>query len=153
VDTEELLKFVVTAKARTYVGDGGSVGQAVDGEHSHTFTEGPFCYRDRYVGGTDFCGQEVVWEGTRPVWAMVYSAALLRRDVLDGATAGRVIKAALSALYVSGRFLGGWTAQVGEWYYLDKSQGDVTRFTGSEEIRRDGVVCYRLEYAGGLVNE
>jgi len=151
--TEALLRFIVSAKAHSYVGDGGLVGHVVDGEHEHAYAEGQWRYRDRYVGGTDFCGQEVVWQGPAPVWAMVYYATLLRPGTIDGATAGRVIKSALSALYQEGRFLGGWAAHIDGWDYVDVNEGDFRSFTGLEEIRRDGAACYRLQYAGGLVNE
>ena len=148
-----LLAFIVRAKARTYVTDGGLVPEPVDGEHEHAFSEGVWRYRDRYVGGVDFCGEEVVWHRGTPVWAMVYSAALWRPDVLDPAQAGQVIKSALCDLYAQGRFLGGWAARVDGFDYLDLNEGGTDRFTGVEQISREGLVCYRLRYAGGLVRE
>ena len=150
---DELLGFVVRAKAGTYASGGGLVVEAVDGQHQHTYAEGSWHYLDRYVGGSNFCGQEIVWRAATPVWAMVYSATLVRPDILDAGTAGQVIKSALSALYAQGRFLGGWSTRVSGWDYLDTNEGDVTSFTGVEEISRDDVVCYRLHYSGGLVNE
>lgn len=150
---EELEGFIVAAKARTYAGDGGASPSAAAGEHEHVYATGSWRYRDRYVGGADFCGQEVVWHERTPVWAMVYYGTLLRPADLDGATAGRVIKAALSALYARGRFLGGWTAEVEGYSYQDASAGDVRCFTGEEQISRAGATCYRLWYAGGLTRE
>ena len=150
---DQLEGFVVEAKSRTYAGDGGSILSAVPGEHEHGHERGPWRYRDRYVGGTDFCGQEVVWHHQVPVWAMVYYGTILRPGDIDGATAGRVIKAALSSLYAEGRFLGGWLAEVDGWHYEDANSGDVSSFTGQEHISRAGDMCYRLWYAGGLTRE
>jgi len=150
---EGLHHFIVRAKAATYAAGGGLVPETAGGEHEHAFADGPWRYRDRYVGGTDFCGQEVVWHEGTPVWAMVYAAALLRPDLLDAGQAGQVIKTALSELYARGRFLGGWSMSTGGWDYLDLNEGDPDRFSGLEQISREGLVCYRLRYAGGLVRE
>jgi hypothetical protein len=148
-----LAGFVVEAKSRTYAGDGGSIPSSVPGEHEHGYERGPWSYRDRYVGGADFCGQEVVRHHQVPVWAMVYYGTLLRPAQLDAAVAGHVIKTALSSLYTEGRFLGGWVADVDGWHYEDVNAGDVSSFTGQECISLDGEVCYRLWYAGGLTRE
>ncbi|MGD0834297.1 MAG: DUF5680 domain-containing protein [Candidatus Dormibacteria bacterium] len=150
---DELERFVVDAKARTYAAGGGSVPSAVPGEYEHGYERGPWRYRDRYVGGADFCGQEVVWHRDVPVWAMVYYGAILRPDAVDAATTGRVIKAALTSLYAQGRFLGGWRMEVDGWRYDDVNSGDVSGFTGEESISLAGDVCYRLWYAGGRTRE
>jgi hypothetical protein len=150
---DQLEGFIVEAKSQTYAGGGGSILAALPGEHEHAYARGAWSYRDRYVGGVDFCGEEVVRQHQAPVWAMVYYGTILRPAELDGATAGRVIKAALTALYEEGRLLGGWTAEVDGWHYQDTSSGDVSRFTGEERISLAGEACYRLWYAGGLTRE
>ena len=150
---DQLEGFVVEAKSRTYAGGGGSVLAALPGEHEHAHERGRWRYRDRYVGGADFCGQEVVWHERAPVWAMVYYGTLLRPAEIDGATAGRVIRAALTSLYAEGRFLGGWVMEVDGWRYEDTNSGEVGRFSGEERITRAGEICYRLWYAGGLTRE
>ncbi|NRQ32620.1 hypothetical protein HII36_12340 [Nonomuraea sp. NN258] len=153
MDVSALERFVVQAKAATYVGGGSPAPTQRAGEHLLTYGDGPWSYQDSYVGGADFCGQETVRYHDVPVWSMIYSAHLIRPEVLDGATAGRVIKQALTAMYAEGRFLGGWTADVDAWRYADTSTGDVTRFTGLETIERDGERLYELRYLGGTVRE
>ncbi len=147
----ELERFVVTAKTATYVGGGEKAESSRTGSHDLTFASGDWRYRDSYFGGTDFIGQEVVWLLDEPVWAMNYYGHIVEPDLIDAVRAGETIKAALSAMYREGRFLGGfeWTGPHGT--YVDRSDGDVTHFSGIETIRAGGRVAYRLDYCGGLV--
>ena len=153
MDLQELERFVVAAKQATYVGSGKPVPSCRPASHDLGHASGQWRYLDSYFGGADFIGQEVVWFGNSPVWAMNYYGAILREDLIDAAAAGETIKAALSALYAEGRFLGGWQWQGPHGLYEDRSNGDVTRFSGAEWIAWDGVVSYRLDYHGGLIRD
>jgi hypothetical protein len=86
-----------------------------------------------------------------PVWAMNYRGRVLRPDLIDGARAADLIRAALSTLYREGRFLGGYLAAVDPYLYQDQRDGDVAAFSGVETIRAGGVLAYRLDYRGGTV--
>ena len=143
--------FIVTAKRATYVGGGTSAEPSRTGSHDLTFTQGPFCYRDSYFGGTDFLGQEVVWREKEPVWAMNYYGYIRRPDLIDAARAGATIKAALSAMYKEGRFLGGFEWAGPHGVYRDSSTGHFDQFHGREIITVGGVEAYSLDYFGGLV--
>ena len=143
--------FIVRAKARTYVGGGATRAPSRPGAHDIGYAEGEWSYLDSYFGGTDFVGQEVVWHAGVPVWAMNYYGRILDPGRIDAARAGGVIKAALSAMYAEGRFLGGFEWQTPDGLYRDASNGDYRSFTGREGIFVDGVEAYRLDYAGGLI--
>ena len=151
MDLADLTRFIVSAKRATYVGDGQRATASRLGSHDLTFAEGRYAYRDSYFGGTDFLGQETVWLDGEPVWAMNYYGYVLRPDLIDAARAGATIKAALSAMYEEGRFLGGfrWTGEHG--VYEDQSEGDTAHFNGREQILVGGVPAYALDYAGGLI--
>lgn len=151
MDIVALDRFIVLAKRQTYVGDGVKAAPSRTGSHDLTFAEGDWSYRDSYFGGTDFLGQETVWLRDEPVWAMNYYGYILRPDLTDASRAGATIKAALSAMYAEGRFLGGfeWTGPHGT--YRDISTGDVAHFHGREAIEVAGVEAYALDYFGGLV--
>jgi hypothetical protein len=83
--------------------------------------------------------------------AMSYYGYITRPDLIDPARAGATIKAALSAMYEQGRFLGGfeWTGPHG--VYRDSSTGSVAHFHGRETIAVEGAEAYALDYFGGLV--
>jgi hypothetical protein len=151
LDHDELERFIVAAKAATYVGDGRKAEPSRAGSHDLTFEQGRWRYRDSYFGGTDFIGQEVVWLGDEPAWAMNYYGFITRPDLIDGQRAGATIKGALTAMYGEGRFLGGfeWTGPHGT--YRDRSEGGVTHFRGREAIEVSGIEAYALDYAGGLI--
>lgn len=151
MELAELEAFIVAAKQATYAGGGIEGAASRPGSHDLTFARGPWSYRDSYFGGTRFIGQEVVWRDGEPVWAMDYYGYVLRPDLIDAARAGATIKAALSAMYLEGRFLGGfeWTGPHG--VYRDTSSGGVEHFLGREAILVRGDEAYALDYFGGLI--
>jgi len=152
MDVEALERFVIAAKAATYVSGGATVRSSRPGSHDLSFTDGDWTYLDSYFGGQDFLGQEVVWYRGEPAWAMNYYGWITAPDQIDAVQAGRVIMAALSGLYEQRRFLGGHDARVDGWEYHDRSDGDVAHFTGREWISDAGSApVYELVYHGGLV--
>lgn len=154
ISLTDLTAFIVRAKAATYVGDGTQLLPSRPDSIDLQYHEGSFAYHDSYFGGSDFLGEEVVYCERHPVWAMNYHGYLLDPEHIDGATAGRVIKAALTAMYQNGRFLGGWRHRVGELTYLDESFGETDRFHGVEHIQdAAGQRLYELRYHGGLIRD
>lgn len=151
MDTTLLNQIVVRAKAATYVGGGMRAVPCRPGAHDLTWSDGDWRYLDSYFGGTDFIGQETVWFAGEPVWAMNYYGYITRPDLIDAQRAGETIKAALSAMYGQGRFLGGfeWTGPHGT--YRDTSTGDVAHFHGRETIMVAEEQAYALDYLGGLI--
>lgn len=150
---EQLEAFIVRAKAATYVGGGAPSSSCRPSSHDLQFHEGDFAYLDSYFGGADFIGQEVVYHQDKPVWAMNYYGRILEPSLIAAAQAGQIIKESLSAMYREGRFLDGWEHTSGDSLYRDASAGDVTSFTGKEQIIRGGVQVYELIYHGGLIKE
>ena len=151
MERTELNAVIVRAKAASYVGGGVKAPSSRMGSHDLSWSEEDWRYLDSYFGGTDFLGQEVLWHRAEPVWAMSYYGYVLRPDLIDAVRAGETIKAALSAMYGEGRFLGGfeWAGAFGR--YVDRSEGGVEQFRGREVILVEGVEAYGLDYFGGLV--
>lgn len=149
---DSLEQFIVEAKAVTYMaGKKAAKVPSREGAKDIPYEKDGYRYLDSYFGGTDFLGQEVVWEGETPVWAMNYYGRIVDPERLDGERAGIVIKQALSALYQEKRFLGGfaYVHPLGE--YFDDAAGDYRSFIGTERILVDGRLAYRLDYQGGLI--
>lgn len=152
-DFDELSAFIVRAKAATYVGDGQPVDPCRLGSHDLRFHDKEWSYHDSYFGGSDFIGEEVVYLGDKPIWAMNYYGRILRDDLLTGAEAGQMIKASLSRLYQEGRFLGDFEYTENGLTYVDHNEGDVKFFRGRELIRRGDQTAYELDYHGGLIRD
>ncbi len=148
---EELTRFIVRAKAATYVGSGHKNLSRRPDSHDLEYQDAPFAYLDSYFGGSDFIGQEVVYHDLQAVWAMNYYGYILRPDLIEAAQAGQIIKASLSTLYGEGRFLGGFGHPVGAFVYTDTNEGDAAHFQGKEWISTGGVRVYELVYHGGLI--
>jgi hypothetical protein len=148
---EQLDAFIVQAKAATYVGQGARSLSYRPGSHDLQFHQGAFAYLDSYFGGTDFIGQEVVYHGGQPVWAMNYYGRILEPALITAAQAGHIIQESLSALYAQGRFLGGFEHATPNGVYVDTNAGDVAAFTGKEWITREDARVYELVYHGGLI--
>ena len=146
-----LESFILDAKSATYVGGGKPSAACRTGSHDIGYQRGSWRYLDSYFGGTDFLGQEVVWNDGVPVWAMNYYGRILEPEMIDGAIAGAVIKESLSALYRLGRFLGEFEYDVRQYRYADASKGGVEGFLGIERIYVKDKEVYRLDYHGGLV--
>jgi hypothetical protein len=153
VKQDALEKFIVQAKAATYVGNGMKSLSHRPASHDLEYHEGQFDYIDSYFGGSDFIGEEVVYYRQQPVWAMNYYGRIIEPSRITAAEAGQVIKESLSRMYQTGRFLGGWVHNTAYGTYTDTNQGDFTSFTGKEWITRDGLMVYELHYHGGLIKE
>ena len=150
---DALEKFIVRAKAATYVGSGVHSLARRPGSHDLEFHESPFAYLDSYFGGSDFIGEEVVYYHQQPVWAMNYYGRILEPSHITAAEAGLVIKESLSHMYQEERFLGGFEYATQYGVYHDASQGDFRSFTGKEWIERRGLIVYELHYHGGVIKD
>jgi hypothetical protein len=151
MDLGDLNHVIVAAKSATYVGEGRKTNSSRPGSHDLRWSDGDWTYLDSYFGGTDFLGQEVLWQRESPVWAMNYYGYILRPDLIDAARAGATIKEALTAMYLTGRFLGGFDFDGRYGRYIDQSQGDAAHFRGREVILVGGAEAYALDYFGGLI--
>jgi hypothetical protein len=151
VPLDALEKFIVRAKAATYVGSGTASLSHRPASHDLEFHDGEFAYLDSYFGGTDFIGEEVVYFQGEPVWAMNYYGRVLEPRRISSAEAGLMIKESLSHMYQEGRFLGGFEYAARHGVYHDSNQGDLTSFTGREGIAQEDIVVYELHYHGGLI--
>ena len=151
-DLAVLETFVLRAKQHTYVGNGTHLLPYRFGSHDLQYHEGEWVYHDSYVGESDFIGQEIVYWQRQPVWGMNYYGIIVQPERLTSAQAGSIIKQSLTHLYEQGRFLGGWTEQVGTLTYVDLNEGDVRLFHGQEAITANGLVLYELRYHGGLLH-
>ena len=146
-----LEQFIIKAKSATYVGGGSHVAPSRTNSHDLVFEEGTLRYLDSYYGATDFVGQEAVWQGNTPLWAMNYYGRILEPEHIDAGRAATVIKAALSSLYKEGRFLGAFNFAVDGYRYEDRNTGSYKQFVGVEKIFVDEMPVYQLDYHGGLI--
>ena len=155
ISLEELVAFLLEAKARTYAAEDreAAAPPLLPGSHRLTYRQGPWLYEDSYFGGAYFVGQETVYREGAPVWAMAYAGG----DVPSGASPAdmgpvySVLRAALRHVRPDYPYRGPERLQQMDYLYENEPHGDVARFWGAESISRQGVVIYELHYAGGLI--
>jgi hypothetical protein len=148
-----MLNFILRAKQESYVGGGKHLLPYRLGSHDLQFIQEPWAYHDSYLGESDFIGEEIVYYRGKVVWGMNYFGRILDPEQITSSQAGAVIQQCLSAMYQSGRFLGGFQHTVGEFKYSDMNEGDPLYFTGTEQIEVNGEVVYQLVYHGGVVKD
>jgi hypothetical protein len=151
MDPHQLTGIIVRAKAASYVGGAQKAPSSRPGSHDISWAEGDWRYLDSYFGGTDFLGQEVLWFRHEPVWAMNYYGYIIDPTAIDATRAGATIRAALSALYTEGRFLGEFEWQGPHGLYRDSNVGGVMQFRGREDILVANKTVYALDYFGGMI--
>ena len=148
----QLEEFIIEAKAASYIGGATHMNTPCRlASHDIAFEKGSYSYLDSYFDGTDFIGQETVWQDGKPIWGMNYYGRILDPHLMDGARAGLVIKEALGALYQEGRFLGGFEYRHVHGRYVDENSGNILRFQGIERIYVAEREAYRLDYHGGQI--
>ncbi len=155
VPWEELVAFLLEAKARTYAAEDreAEASPLLPGSHRLVYRQDPWLYEDHYFGGVYFVGQETVWRGDRPVWAMSYAGG----DVVSAAAPPdmtpvyALLRAALRQVEADNPYRGPERLQQGEYLYQNYPYGEVRRFWGVETISREDCVIYQLRYAGGLI--
>jgi len=157
IGRDELIAFLIDAKRRTYAA-GGSGSEAVvtpllPGSHQLEHRNGSLLYRDIYFGEAYFVGQETVYAGSAPIWAMCYAGGFTTSvsNQTEASEIGGVLQAALREVTPERPYRGPSTFRRGIYSYGNEAEGDVYRFSGIETIARGDEVVYQLRYSGGVL--
>jgi hypothetical protein len=153
---DELASFLIEAKRRTYAGldDEATVSQPLlSGSKQLEHRDGPYAYRDIYFGMAFFVGQETVSKNERVIWSMSYSGGV-RPDIVDRIqklSTYEFLRQALLAVNRNLPYRGPASFSAGNKTYLNRVEGALDRFHGTEEISERGSTLYELHYSGGLL--
>ncbi len=143
-----LQSFLCKAKQETYAAGRGVVASSREASHDLQYAEGNLVYLDSYVGSERFSGEEVVWQDGVPIWSMNYTG----RVVADPFS-GDFLKEALALVSTERPYCGPAHYQKGDYTYLCMVDGDLSWFSGKEEIFCSGIKVYELLFHGGYVKE
>lgn len=158
IDLRELAEFVANAKKNCYAGN-GKEERAEDGSKVLTFQEGDFHYTDNYDGFYQAPGSEIVkWQkpnGQR-IWQMSYCGGMLQEYWGSEAFSREVfafLKEVLKQVTPERPFRGPESHDGKGYFYDDNLTGDLTRFSGQEEIGNIDLdkIVFRQDYIGGLI--
>ena len=151
----ELKDFLVKAKKATYANANvEKVASTRSGSNDYEYSDSGMIYHDTFFGGTNFIGEEVVYESSskKPIWGMNYYGVTLDQNLSEEAM-DKALRPALmkvgedDILPVRGprRFIND------NYEYTFNVDGNLERFDGVEEIRKNGELIYRLRCTGGKI--
>ena len=151
---KQIKDFLIEAKKQTYAnGNAKKVESSRLNSFDYEYTDGEMIYHDTYFGGTDFIGEEVVYDESKtPIWAMNYHGMTLNEDLSEDA----VDNALRPALMKVGEddilpLIGPREFINGEYKYNFEVTGDLDNFEGEETIVKGKEKVYYLKCHGGRI--
>lgn len=151
---DKLIDFLVKAKKQTYAnGNVKKVESSRLNSSDYEYTDGKMTYHDTYFGGTDFIGEEVVYDERQiPIWAMNYHGITLDDDLSEAAVDNALRPALMKVGEDDVLPLRGPKEFVnGEYKYTFEVTGDLDKFEGEESIVRGNEKVYSLLCHGGKI--
>jgi len=142
----EQIEFLLRAKKATYAGHGAETASCRPSSHDLRYSEGELLYIDTYLGGACFSGEEALWIGDQPIWAMNYSGR-----TTGSPFSGDFLKDALSQCLPDMPYRGPEFFTDGSYEYRMTVNGDVSWFNGYETIEYKGQLVYELTFNGGRI--
>ena len=152
---EEFSKFLIEAKKQTYANENIKKGQSSRvGSHDYEYKNENMIYHDTYFGGTNFMGEEVVYESNNntPIWGMNYYGVTLDETLSEEA----IDKALRPALMKVGDddilpVRGPKEYKKKEYKYTFHVTGNIEYFEGEEIIYKKDKKIYILKCYGGRI--
>ena len=151
---KNLKDFLIEAKKQTYAnGNVKKVESSRLNSFDYEYTDGKMIYHDTYFGGTDFIGEEVVYdESQAPIWAMNYHGVTLNENLseeaIDNALRPALMKVGeddILPLRGPKEFING------EYKYIFDVTGNLDNFEGEESIFKGEEKVYCLKCHGGRI--
>ena len=149
---KELTDFLNEANKSTYANkDAPKASSTRLKSEDYHFEKGNLIYHDTYFGSRDFIGEEVVYKDNEPVWGMNYYGFILSETTNEKELYGFLREALMQEYSDIIPVRGGKNYQKDDWEYTNAVEGELNRFTGTEEIYRAGVLVYKCYYHGGFI--
>ena len=151
MNKEDLLQFLIASNKAGYAG--GEEKQWInepDGSTTIPYEQGEWRSHDNFFGGEPYGGRLVVFHENRPVWIMVYYGWVT--EGIDPNIIYSVLRGALMNMPEEAPFRGPANYEQDGHHYSNSWTGDIERYTGDEQIEKDGEVVYQAKHMGGLVD-
>lgn len=122
-----------------------------DGSTSIRFSLGNWQMHDNYFGGEPYGGRLVVFYQGKPVWLMVYYGWVEAEVKPDSVYP--FLRQALKQMPTDFPLRGPKELKTPDFYYLNKWQGNILRYSGEEKIFSRQKLVYQASYMGGLIDQ
>ena len=152
----DLQNFLIEAKKETYAnGTAEKVNPTRRGSRDYEYKNDKYSYHDTYFGGTDFQGQEVVYQQEdTPIWGMIYYGRTLDESLSEEAMDNALRPALMQVGEDDTIPVRGPKEFENQGYkYTFKVTGDLTNFEGEETIEKEGKKIYTLKCHGGMIRK
>ncbi|MBI4138448.1 MAG: hypothetical protein HY482_02585 [Candidatus Wildermuthbacteria bacterium] len=150
MDTEALREFLIESNKQGYAA-GKEITTEPDGSHAIFFAKGDWKSHDNFFGGEPYGGRIAVSYKGKSVWIMVYYGRVIENENPNAIYA--VLRNALMRMPEEHPFRGPEKYAKGNLAYTNSWTGVLEKFSGEEQITRDGKVIYEARYMGGLVDQ
>lgn len=152
MNIDTLAKFLNEANKATYANKSASkvTPSRLKSEDYH-FEKDGLMYHDTYFGGRDFIGGEIVYENKKPVWGANYFGFILDEKVSEKDVYDFLRKALMQEYDDAIPVRGPSNFSADDKEYRFSADGDLTNFSGKEEILLSGKVVYRCLVHGGMI--
>ena len=152
IDLKQLVNFLNEANKSTYANkDAPKASPSRLKSEDYHFEKDSLIYHDTYFGSRDFVGEEVVYKDNEPVWGLNYYGFILSETTNEKELYGFLIEALMQEYSDIIPVRGPKNYQNNDWEYNNSADGELNRFTGTEEIYRAGVLVYKCHYHGGFI--
>jgi len=155
---KKFIEFLIESKKQTYAnGNALKTNSTRKGSNDYEFfkviDDTKFVYHDTYFGGTNFIGEEVVYENEKPFWAMNYYGITIDNELsekaIDFALRPALMKVGEDFLVLPLR--GPSIFENNGFKYTFESNGTIDSFSGIEEIYKGKKLVYKLVCNGGKI--
>ena len=147
----QLQDFLSRAMCATYAGEGKPVAPYRSEFIELEFQENDWHYRDSYAGYAQSWGQEVIWYKQKPLWTQIYGGGMKDLKNVTKAFCEETftfLKQALSQKHTHFQPRGPILFQQENWLYKCEWQGDITQFSGHEEIYYQSNLIFIHDFRG-----
>lgn len=152
----DLHNFLIEAKKETYANENvEKVKSTRRGSSDYEYKNDKYSYHDTYFGGTDFQGQEVVYQqDDTPIWGMIYYGRTLDESLSEEAMDNALRPALMQVGEDDTIPVRGPKEFENQGYkYTFEVTGDLTNFEGEETIEKEGKKIYTLKCYGGMIRK
>jgi len=149
MEIEELKKFLIYAKKRTYASTSSVPKRFSNGGVKYIVKKDDWIYVDKYYGDLIDCGQEVVEFNGKVVWCMSYRGGMFDKYEHLAKECFGLLKKALKEMPAEFPARGPKNISDKEFKYENSWVGNILGFTGKEKIFWKGKQIYFRNYLGG----
>lgn len=151
---EDLYNFLIEAKKQTYANE--NVKKQLSsrkGSFDYEYSSNNMTYHDTYFGGTNFMGEEVVYqENDTPIWGMNYYGRTLNQNLSEEAIDNALRPALMKVGEGDNLPVRGPKEYInGEYLYTFDVSGELNNFEGIETIYKGKEKIYVLKCHGGTI--